>query len=396
MIRVTNSERGALACPQYWLLRYGLRLQSQRVGWALRVGTYWHELMDLVWVEGGAAARRKIQTDREAAQVALSRGFDPGCDAGLQAADQEALCDLVERMLRGYLATYGEKAALFWAGAGMGGASPETVWVEHVLEPQDMGPGAAHYTGKVDKLVRVNGALWIVEHKTTGRPLDEWWARNRNSPQPLTYAVCASRELGEPVRGVAYDVALTKPPATAGDFKLTQGGALSRRMPARATREALQLAIDAHGVEPQGWHADYLGQTDSEKALPALADMQAAAFRRELVVFDAYDLRRREAEMEVEAQQLQRWHDTLEPHLSKVTGTTESGSADWEQGVEDVLRSVGHKYPRNGTYCFHWNRACEMMTLCRTQRARGCVGLERRAVAHAELDDETTAQEGAT
>ena len=60
--------------------------------------------------------------------------------------------------------------------------------------------------GKADGLLRVNGKLYIMEHKTTSCLDDTYIARIQIDKQIALYADALSRELKEPVCGAIYDI----------------------------------------------------------------------------------------------------------------------------------------------------------------------------------------------
>jgi hypothetical protein len=50
-----------------------------------------------------------------------------------------------------------------------------------------------HFTGKIDLVAELNGRRWIMEHKTTGQPLDTQVQRLHRSAQVMGYTYAASR-----------------------------------------------------------------------------------------------------------------------------------------------------------------------------------------------------------
>ena len=386
----TNSERSTMACPMLWFIKYGLRLQPDRVAFPLRFGSYWHELMDLVWNGQAAEARLRVKTDQEHSALLTGRQFDPGDDGALEAAALHKVTMLAGPMLEGYITTYGSSAQRFF---NTGPA--EIVWTEHVLQPQRMellrggfrgDKPVGSYTGRVDKLVRVNGELWIVEHKTTTMDLRDWRAQHEYNPQGMTYGVLAERELGEPIRGTAYDIVRKGKPATAGDFQHNKDGTIARRMPKYASQEALAKAIELSTGGWKDWYESYLGVVPGHpKALPTLNDVYLQLYRRELVPFDRDGLRRRGYEMAEESSTLASWHGAVDDFIAE--GSTSFGAGvPWQEWVIDAINGIGYQFPRNGSHCFRWHRPCEMMPLCRRPCVESCAGLTQREHTHAELE----------
>lgn len=59
--------------------------------------------------------------------------------------------------------------------------------------------------GYVDKVVEIDGRLYILEHKTTGRDVDEFIASKAIDRQPILYLI-AARQAGLDVDAVIFDV----------------------------------------------------------------------------------------------------------------------------------------------------------------------------------------------
>ena len=410
----TNSARAAMSCNHYWLLRYGLRLSTERKGFALAFGSFWHELMDGVWQGQALNLLEKLDAMATVAEQALSRPFDPGEEQN--AEQQLRMATLARRMLSAYIKQYGQDGL----GDELRSNNAEVVWVERVLGPHEIGLGS--YSGKIDKLLRINGELWIGEHKTSGTDLRDWRERNEYSPQPLTYAVLVEEELDEPVRGVLYDVAFKGVLATPEDFKLNKDGSISRRMPRFATREAFAAAIDTRRgtANRSAWYDEYLGVGEwTKNTLPTERELLSSVlFRRELVPFERCDIARRREEMEHEAETMRDWHEEIgrararrreraeRKHVPWDVFATPDGvperfrswterpvsesGADWRPEVVALLAELGTKFPRNGSHCYRWNRPCELMAICQRPSVDACAGLEQRQHTHAEL---TTGEE---
>lgn len=102
---------------------------------------------------------------------------------------------IVTGMLRGYVNTYA-KDLKRW----------KIQKVEHEFAVPIV-PGKIEYVGQIDLLVKFDGAIWIVEHKTAGRLDKNYIDRLALDTQITGYAIGAKYSLQEPVAGVVYNVA---------------------------------------------------------------------------------------------------------------------------------------------------------------------------------------------
>ena len=60
MYSVTNSERSSAACPQRWLLKYGLALRPERRSRALDVGSFVHDGLERLYDAVASGAERPL------------------------------------------------------------------------------------------------------------------------------------------------------------------------------------------------------------------------------------------------------------------------------------------------------------------------------------------------
>lgn len=146
-----------------------------------------------------------------------------------------------------------------------------------------------HLAGKLDALVRkrVDGTIWIVEHKTSGADLSPgstYWARLRTDSQVSAYFDgAASLKVGE-IAGVIYDVLgkLAQRPYKATPVearKYTQGGRLyaSQRENDETIEEFRLRLAEAITSEPDAYYQrQEVIRLDSEIAA-SRADMHEAA-----------------------------------------------------------------------------------------------------------------------
>lgn len=170
-----------LTCPQKYEHKYIRGINPINKATSLTIGIAVHKGLQ-VWFESGNA----------------EMAFNETWAYGIEPADQVK----AQEMVRAYIDTYHDD----W----------EVVAVEHAFEQYLRNPDTrrpAPYwmlCGKVDALVRIDGELWIVEHKTTTDMGADYWARTEIDEQIQTYALAIEEEFKEPVYGVVYDV-LKKP-----------------------------------------------------------------------------------------------------------------------------------------------------------------------------------------
>ncbi len=71
----------------------------------------------------------------------------------------------------------------------------------------------AYYVGKCDGLTRINGELWLIEHKTAQSIGEQYVKALELDLQVTGYIWATERELGEPVAGVVYNVLRKQKPS---------------------------------------------------------------------------------------------------------------------------------------------------------------------------------------
>lgn len=187
-------------CPAKYGFRYVLRVVrkapeegSDNLAW----GTLWHEAMRLRWSE-----QRPMEQVVEAVRgMWPSDLLQPGEDP--HGRDVERMVALLHR----YEAEFAEQEAT------------EIVPVQGELEfdiecPQGsescpLRPGEGcdlRWSGRLDRLVRWRGRLYVWDYKTTGRLSEVFWDHHRYGWQLRGYLWAASHLAGEKVRRAALDV----------------------------------------------------------------------------------------------------------------------------------------------------------------------------------------------
>ena len=177
---LTNSEiKTFRRCPREHHYAYRLGYRPVERAQPLRFGTLWHSMQERWWV-----------------------AFD--LDAALAVTDKEVNAfdhAMARAMIRGYHARWGSEAI-------------ETVHVESEFRAPLVNPATGRKSrtfemgGKVDVLAVREGRKWLVEHKSTSKPLDPggaYWRTLILDPQVSTY-IDGVRALGHEVDGVLYDV----------------------------------------------------------------------------------------------------------------------------------------------------------------------------------------------
>ncbi len=73
-----------------------------------------------------------------------------------------------------------------------------------------------YYTGKIDMLVELDGAVFVVDHKTTSIEGSTFWSQFNLSPQMRGYCRAASRMLSRPVQSAMIDAIIGRKPTKTG------------------------------------------------------------------------------------------------------------------------------------------------------------------------------------
>ena len=177
---LTNSEiKTFRRCPREHHYAYRLGYRPVERAAPLKFGTLWHSMQDAWW-----ATR-----DLDAALAVVDADCDPFDHAHARA------------LMRGYHARWIDEAI-------------ETVSIETQFRAPLVNPSTGRTSrtfemgGKIDKLLRKDGQLWLGEHKTTSKPIEfgaQYWVMITLDPQVSTY-VDGVRALGHEVAGVLYDV----------------------------------------------------------------------------------------------------------------------------------------------------------------------------------------------
>lgn len=189
-------------CPKSFEYKYIHNLQRVKPAPPLIRGTIIHEILDaraVIAPKGGEKGFKSIMAKYEEKYGSLFRE-----EQDMYGAD---FLENVERVYKGYLRTYDDSDLEYLSSE------------EFISTPL---VGDILYQGHLDKRVRKDGRLWIMDHKTHKNiPTEE---QRFNDYQILMYLWAYNREhpKGDQVEGVIWDYIRTKPPTI--PEKLVKGG----------------------------------------------------------------------------------------------------------------------------------------------------------------------------
>lgn len=168
-------------CRVKWDYRYRREIVPNEPQTALDFGTAIHTGLEF-WFRYGI--------DKGAVEAGVSKGAELGLSS-------EDLCK-VQALLERYIEIYKEEEF-------------EVVEVEKVFSVRLQNPRTLKfsrsftYKGKIDGLVRLDNAYYILEHKTTSSITDKYIDAIDLKAQIALYAMAMERE-GYPIRGAIYDI----------------------------------------------------------------------------------------------------------------------------------------------------------------------------------------------
>jgi len=132
-----------LICRQKYYLRHRLNLVPKQTATALTFGGAWHKAMESVWTEKGKGEETLI---KEYGKVEVPLG------------DKRTL-ELGKKVLENYLKEKGYNGHEFYPNMEVIGSE-----VSHCKEFDGV-----RYCGRMDKVVRWDGSIYVVEHKTASQ-----------------------------------------------------------------------------------------------------------------------------------------------------------------------------------------------------------------------------------
>ena len=376
-ISITNSERSTAACPQRWLLRYGLGLRPLETSPALFIGSLVHAGIEGMssTVAGGnsprawsrfraleaiqqTAAKWRQETE-EARSVFFGASLSPDEEQVLEQHVATA-----KRLVERYIATW--KADEDW----------ETIINEQAFEvrlrnPLTRGRISAAFAGKVDRVVRRGGRLWLVETKTSAIALAEWIERNRRNPQTASYAI-ALREQGVEIAGVIFDLVNSKAPKLADELEVLKDRS---RLAKPAGLPFTTAGEFEKAITRLGQTLDSVDWYRQKHDLLVDRDYSGFWFRRETVLFDERDLLRTRAELEVSVRKIGAWRTLVEKLKAALLLEGD------EESIE-VLERTQTDFPREPSLCWQYNRLCTYAALCSSHRVEDLQRFRRSSSAN--------------
>jgi hypothetical protein len=374
---ITNSERSTAACPQRWLLRYGLGLRSTESAPALFLGTLVHAGIENLsstncnrntprtWSRFLAfdAIERTASTWRTETEKSRSAYFD----ARLSVDEEVALSEQVstsKRILEGYIARWRDdedwKVVL-----------NEEAFEVRLRKPLTRGRIPASFAGKIDRVVERGGRLWLVETKTSSVSLSEWVERNRRSPQTVSYAI-ALRERGVEVAGVIFDLVNSKPPKRAEDLEVLK----DRSRLAKPSGLPWTTGSEFwRAVSMLGQTLDSVDWYREKHRLLVDRDLSGFWYLRETVLFDDRDLLRSRRELEVSVRKIAGWRSLVDRLRANL-------DLDGDDELVEVLERTQTDFPREPSLCWQYNRLCSYASLCASHRPEDLARFRRSTSAN--------------
>ena len=301
----TSRARAFQRCPRFHHIRYDLGYRTTADCGPLAFGSLFHRALEAWWkapadeTDERGVARLNHRLSAALEQLSLEVDADP--------FDVARAWTLIE--------AYDAR----WRDEPLTVERVEAVFELELVNPQT---GASSRTwrlaGKVDAIVRRNGALWLLEHKTSSEdisPGSPYWSKLRLDTQVSIYLRGAAA-LGYDVEGCIYDV-IGKPALR----PLTATPPEARKYTKTGQLYANQRELDETPEEYR------------ERLRAAIADSPDRYFQRGDVV---------------------RLED-------------ESAEAQWElwqtaRSIRDA--QLAERHPRYPDACFRWNRACDYFDVC--------------------------------
>ena len=376
-LTITNSERSTAACPQRWLLRYGLGLRPTETAPALFLGTLVHAGIEaLASTISGANSPRAwsrfrafaaIEREAEVWRVETEKARSTFFGASLSVEEVDALANQVataKRLLEGYIARWRDDED--WTLV-----LNEQAFEVRLRKPRTRGRIPASFAGKVDRVIERGGRLWLVETKTSAIALSEWVERNRRNPQVTSYAI-ALREQGIEIAGVIFDLVNSKAPKSAEELEVLKDKSRLSKPAGLPTTTAAEFL---RAVTMLGQTLDSVDWYREKHRLLFDRDLSGFWFLRETVLLDERDLLRSRSELEVSLRKIGSWRvlvDRLRANLG----------LDGDEELVEVLERTETDFPRESSLCWQYNRLCTYASLCSSHRAEDLARFRRSTSAN--------------
>lgn len=187
-LSLDNSKRSCWkTCKRKYFFLYEKRIKPTSNSTALRYGQTWHsgleefyrDIQEKGWTRDGSAMQRAI--------FAMRKTWEEESARGSYYNDYRTLENCVKSFLQ-YVSTFaGDEHMLKVI------QSEQEFKILMTPEANDVPFEPFHFTGKIDLVAELNDRRWIMEHKTTGQPLDTQVQRLHRSAQVMGYTYAASR-----------------------------------------------------------------------------------------------------------------------------------------------------------------------------------------------------------
>ena len=390
---ITNSERATAACPQKWLLRYGLGLRPVGRIRVFDLGSLVHAGLEHYF---GTPNLQRSETDLERALSAIDAYRLAMTKQALESANlsesgagsyiDPALIDgLAEdaATAKRLVASYHE----FWNPMHTEGEEWEVIAVEGTYSAQISNTDGKRlngidFAGKVDMVVKYHDRIFIVEHKTTAGSATEWIEKNRRNPQTRSYAWLL-RQNGIDVDGVIYDIIQSKPPKLASELpRLKDGTRLAKTTGLPWTNaDEFYKAIHMNGgnMDSAEWYYDTWLELNKRDAL-------GFWFNRYTELFDESEITRVQSEIYQSALQMRKWKQVSDKwHLYRNGHIAGENVQIWAERT--LALPEADTFVRQSAMCWQYNRLCEYAALCSTHNRLDAYGFTVAANGgHTELN----------
>lgn len=180
-LNIDNTKRRSYSlCPRKYYYEHVLNLRPLHGSTALRFGLTWHEILESYY----NVIKENSWTQKT---EAITKGVLAGKSCWeKETKDRQYYTDYrtLENALSafmGYITYYKDDESFL-----------EIIDVEETFKIQ-IAPGI-FFTGKIDAKVLLNDSKWLLEHKTTGQPIDKQLKTLQRDPQVIGYTFAGMRE----------------------------------------------------------------------------------------------------------------------------------------------------------------------------------------------------------
>lgn len=377
---VTNSERATAACPQKWLLRYGLGLRPVGRIRVFDLGSLVHAGLEHYF---STPNLQRSETDLERALSAIEGYRSAMAMQALESANlselgagsyiDPALIDglaedaaTAKRLVTGYHDSW---EPTHYEGEEWQVIAVESTYSAQIINADGKRLNGIDFAGKVDMVVKYHDRLFIVEHKTTAGSAVEWVEKNRRNPQTRSYAWLL-RQNGIPVEGVIYDIIQSKVPKLAEEMgRLKDGTRLAKTAGLPWTNaDEFHKAVHMHNgdMDTADWYFDTWIELQKRDAL-------GFWYHRHTELFDESEITRIQSEIYQSALQMRKWKQTADKwHLIGNNHIAGERVHDWAERC--LALPEADAFIRQSAMCWQYNRLCEYAALCTTHNRLDAYG----------------------